>query len=674
MKKHFNLRKLFFLLVAPLVLGSASGCAKDNCPVCNKDDPAPFPITFTNDGHDDTLFYSDDYFRHRATTYNPHLATLSIHMAKYSMNTGGPDSIEDYKWYAEQPKRLTQFFGAIGFSNPQFNHDYYTRTGLNTIGIGAASRKVKEGDNEFTVIACTVRSGGYFLEWENNVMLGDGSKSDYMHEGWYNAANRVIKFIGEYVKAVGITGQIKVWLSGFSRGGAVMNIAGALLDNKLGIDDGETRYHIYDNVNLKREDILVYTFEAPQGANYNSLTIAPPKDPLYNNIFNIVNPNDFVTKVGMGIYGFTRFGIDKYITTFFYDPDNFDKNRENVKTVYKIWDHWQEPSWGIDTFDMYTIPFMDIVADVSSLPNIVSDIYKWVSGESVLPTFVKKDDYKKRYDANIATTIAIDRFVPALGTRDEYVANYQDLAIKMMGYLFNDDPSTNPMSWKEFAIALLVQGIGHYLFGDMKSVLDLQAITGVDSKIIENLLEAVVETFFDYPSEIASLISNAGNVFDNHSTQINIAHAQAQDSYYRDWYYEYYFVKFDLVPYRDDASMFRFSCHDINQGEIHKNGNIVLRMTGSDTEWSSIINFDPGFAVGYYHYATYEGSEWFMPANSDYAYGFYDISMDSDHLVEIDLLTYYSNGPSYRNWETIFIDPDVSYNIEEPVTGTIYKV
>ena len=676
MRKHLSIKKLLFLLVAPLVIGSASGCAND-CHTCNTDDPAPYPITFTNDGHDDILFYSDNYFRHRATSYNPHLATLSIHMAKYSMNTGGPDSIEDYKWYAEQPKRLTQFFGAIGFNNPQFNHDYYTRTGLNTIGIGAASKKIKEGDNEFTVIACTVRSGGYFLEWENNVMLGDGTKSDYMHEGWYNAANRVIDFIGDYIRVVGIEGQIKLWLAGFSRGGAVMNITGGLLDNKLGMDDQKTRYEIYDKVNLKREDILVYTFEAPQGANYNSLKVAPPKDPLYNNIFNIVNPNDFVTKVGMGIYGFTRFGIDKFITTFFFDHENFDNNRKNLKTVYTIWDHWQEPSWSFDTFDMYTIPFTDIATDIASLPNIVSDIVKWANGESVIPQFIKKDDYKKHYDANIATTILIDRFVPALGTRDEYVEKYQNLAIKMMGYLFNDDPTTNPMSWKEFAIALAIQGVGYTLFGDIKAVLDLQELTGEDSQIIEDLLGAVADTFWDYPSEFASVISNAGNVFDNHSTQINIAHAQVQDSYYQEWYNKYYSVKYDLVPYRNQASIYRFSCHDINQGEIHnrdQGSNIVLRMSGSDWEWSTLLNFDPGYALGYYHYATYEGSEWFMPTCYNYAYGFYDYSMHADHLVEISLITYYTNGPSYRNWETIFIDEDVSYNVEEAITGQVDKL
>ncbi|MCR5461866.1 MAG: hypothetical protein K6E87_02245 [bacterium] len=40
---------------------------------------------YTYENHD--VFYSDSYFAHSATEYDPHLATLSILMADYSMNT-----------------------------------------------------------------------------------------------------------------------------------------------------------------------------------------------------------------------------------------------------------------------------------------------------------------------------------------------------------------------------------------------------------------------------------------------------------------------------------------------------------------------------------------------------------------------------------------------------------
>lgn len=80
------------------------------------------------------------------------------------------------------------------------------------------------------------------------------------------------------------------------------------------------------------DDLYAYTFEAPQGANYNSKTVKQPGDAIYNNIYNVVNPNDLVPKVAMSEYGFTRFGTDKYITTKFYDPRNFENNRKTTGT------------------------------------------------------------------------------------------------------------------------------------------------------------------------------------------------------------------------------------------------------------------------------------------------------------------------------------------------------
>ena len=310
--KACSMKRIFlFVFASSLLLTSCGSSANKNSNYLGSDsikvrteeddefanDEVPEPIHFVykNDyGADDNdyFFYSDDYFRHRATAYNEHLATLSVHMTKYSQNPGNPNSVDDHDWYMDQSDRVNTFLYSIGFREFQANEDYRSRTAFDTIGLACASRVIKEGDNQFTVIACVVRSGGYFFEWENNVFLGTGENSDYMHEGWYNAALKQIAFIGDYIKMEKITGQIKLWMSGFSRGGAVTNLTAGLLDNKLTMDDRETRNHIYEGVSLKREDILAYTFEAPQGANFNSKTVANPKDELYNNIFNIVNPSD----------------------------------------------------------------------------------------------------------------------------------------------------------------------------------------------------------------------------------------------------------------------------------------------------------------------------------------------------------------------------------------------
>ena len=194
-----------------------------------------------------TIYYSDDYFRHPSTEYDPHLATASIIMTDSTVPMENPESENDTEWYQNQPELLHGYFDAIGFENFETNEDYRKRTEFDTIGLAAASRKV----DDYTVIAVTVRSGGYFHEWANNVWLGTGKNSDYMHEGWYNAANKLIKFLDNYATSKNITGKVKVWIAGFSRGGATSNIAAGLLDNKI-----DRKEKIFSNgATLKHNDL-----------------------------------------------------------------------------------------------------------------------------------------------------------------------------------------------------------------------------------------------------------------------------------------------------------------------------------------------------------------------------------------------------------------------------------
>ena len=645
-----------------------AGCTSNNVPneshKNNSLNEEPRPAAIKNKEENDILFYSDDYFKHKASRYNEHLATLSIYMADYSMNPGGPDSAEDYSWYLHQPLRLGNFYRLIGFEHPLFNDDYYARTGFDTIGIGCASRVVKEGNNEFTVIACTVRSGGYFLEWENNVFLGDGSNSNMMHEGWYNAANKVIDFIGYYIERLRSqnwlkTTQIKLWMSGFSRGGAVMNIAGGLLDNKLGYDDSQTRFEVYEGVNLKREDIMVYTFEAPQGANIYSKHIELPREALYNNIFNIVNPNDLVTKVAMSRYGFTRFGIDKYITTEFFDPDGFKSARDVVKTLY----HERDPKyeWVADNFTSYNIDYLRVVANVADFTSVIDPLLSWLAYGEVFPDVIVEDGYKVNYDANIALDILIDYAIDLIGDRQSYCDNFQKFARGLMRYMFNDLPQDEEYTWKDILILTGLEGLAHDLLPVaeeiVKSRIDLYEITGATPDQINFALDIAFHLFTEYPSEAISLIYNIGDIFENHSTRLNVYHAQAQDSYYVSYYNENHKDSYVMqIPYRKNSEVTRYECLDINQGEIHVNGETVVKMSGDDIGKSSIDVCNKGYAVGYYHYLTYERSEWFVPSCIDFAFGFYGYSDKPWHHVYIKEWTYTTNSIYTRKKRTIVDD------------------
>lgn len=662
MKRSSSFRRILLSLVTFFVVGgsfislascNSSSSGSGDLPQENiNEEPMPEPIYFENEH--DYLFYSDDYFKHRASTYNEHLATLSLYMAKYSQNPGGPDNLEDYEWYRNQSLRLAEFYKLIGFGHQLFNDDYYSRTGFNTVGIGCASRKIKEGNNEFTVIACTVRSGGYFLEWENNVFLGTGENSDMMHEGWYNAANRVIEFINYYVIELRNnhfleTDQIKLWMSGFSRGGAIINLTAGLLDNKLGYDDKETRYSIFSGVNLKREDILTYTFEAPQGANFNSKTVEKPRDALYNNIYNIVNPNDLVTKVAMGRFGFTRFGIDKFITTEFFDPQPFEQNRNVVKNFAHLKD--KNYNWVADNFSMYGIDWAAFVLDVGAFTSASGAILNWLVTGDALPDIIQDDTNKVNYDANIVLDILIDRAIDNLGNRDAYCNSFQTFARKLMHYMFNDVPESEPATWEDLLFSVGIQGLASIIFPGSEIITDhrIEEMTGATAAEIKAAVFIAGDVFFEYPSEFVSMIKNIGDVFENHSTQLNIYHAQAQDSYYLRWYNDKKMTtRVTKVPYRNNSELVRMECLDINQGEIHLDDQKVVELKGSDVGTSTIVQCNPGYAIGYYHYATYERSEWFLPACYLLAYGFYSHSDKPWHHVYVHRWTYRTNQNADR--------------------------
>lgn len=277
------------------------------------------------------LYYSDLYFSQPSTEYDPHLATLSMFMADASKAKGCPKDVSDTEWYENQSQGLRRFFDAIGFGSFACNEDYRTRTAFDTIGVGVAMKSVTINGEDYTIVGLTVRSGGYYIEWANNVWLGDGSKSDYMHEGWHNAANKALAFLSKYLEDNEVTGNLKLWISGFSRGGATTNILAGLLDNH--IERGSDV--LPSAVSLKHEDLYAYTFEAPQGANINSKSVISPRDGFYDNIWNILNPNDLVPKVPMSEWGFTRFGTDLFITTEFFDPVNYDSNRATFRAMYE---------------------------------------------------------------------------------------------------------------------------------------------------------------------------------------------------------------------------------------------------------------------------------------------------------------------------------------------------
>ena len=587
---------------------------------------------------EDTIYYSDEYFRHSSTQYDPHLATLSCIMTNYSIPLDNPSSTDDEHWYQSQPERLQGFFNNIGFEDFKCNKDYTSRSAFDTIGVAAACKKV----DDCTVIGVGIRSGGYFREWANNVWLGDGTKSDYMHEGWYNAANKTIEFLKEYISSKEITGKIKVWIAGFSRGGATANLTAGLLDNAL---ENNAKV-LSDETTLTRDDLYAYTFEAPQGANYNSKTVKLPGDPIYNNIWNVVNPNDLVPKVAMREYGFTRFGTDKFITTKFYDPKNFESNREVFKAMYAA-NSQPVNDYKADNFEMYGTPLKNVAALVAELVTVfpvgAADIISQIH-DGKIPA-LEKDNTKANYDANISTYLLLEEITKNIGSRDDYCSKYQSGVSNFLLVLMNDVGAMRESELYCILSKLLLCATVFSLPGmdylPEKIIKDAMPESIDIDKIIDSispLLGVISKTYWERPNELISIGLYISEIFQNHDNQVNIAHLEAQDSYYVDSYNLSHQTQMPVVELRDCADFGRISLKDYNDiGLLDESGSEnLVSVSGAKAQKSTVNSCSDGIAVGYYSYATEEKMELFVPVNCKYILNMKGYSIKPYHTASFD--------------------------------------
>lgn len=131
-------------------------------------------------------------------------------------------------------------------------------------------------------------------EWINNFESG---VNDSIHKGFEKASQILFKEINNYIKTQKLNNtKLKIILTGHSRGAAVSNLIGAKIDEAI-----KNNNELYSKTNY--EDVFVYTFATPNVSSSGNIN-----NSIYGNIYNIVNPEDFVTKVMPTEWGYGRYG------------------------------------------------------------------------------------------------------------------------------------------------------------------------------------------------------------------------------------------------------------------------------------------------------------------------------------------------------------------------------
>ena len=263
-----------------------------------------------NAGHDDSktdhpcpFTYSDEYFTQTGYNYRQDLATVTMAMCFAAGNVADPAR------YKEGPANLIDFFDQIGFKDFEANRDYTERPGRNTFGVGIANKVIYIDGEKYTVIGIGLRGCGYYAEWAGD--LNVGLEGD--HTGFAICRDTALAFLKDYLaKHTEITGKVKLWCTGYSRGAAVANLLAARVNKEL--------------PGLERENVFVYTFATPvalgpqdypdlqQDYDNNHNADGSLKESWgESNIFNIISSGDIVPHLLPEEWSFHRNGNDRFL-------------------------------------------------------------------------------------------------------------------------------------------------------------------------------------------------------------------------------------------------------------------------------------------------------------------------------------------------------------------------
>lgn len=240
--------------------------------------------------------YEDSYFAQAPEIYSHGLAKMSLALSLATYDYG------ELEW----------LLGEIGFGQIAPN-EYYarsdgekTKTEPDNIGIAMANKKI----GNYTVVAAVIRGFSYGAEWAGNFNIGQDEK---FHAGFKQASEIAMEEIASYLRNQNISGDIKIWLAGYSRGGAVANLVAGELCETRAFDSAE---------------VYAYCFEVPMGLRQPN-----GKRADFGGIFNIVNPNDIVAKIAMAEWGFCRYGKDIFLPSA-ESAGNYGELSERMKETY----------------------------------------------------------------------------------------------------------------------------------------------------------------------------------------------------------------------------------------------------------------------------------------------------------------------------------------------------
>ena len=289
-----------------------------------------------------TFFYCDDYFAVPGTAKNEHLRTLSLDLA---MSAFGSKNTELNSSFSLS---LLEDMG-FSFADAEVT-EMEEKPTADTLGTVISHRRTRYGE----VIAVAVRGGYYGSEWANTLDSGNSGSV----KGLSLTADKLVARIKEYERKYSLSGA-KLWITSYSRGGAVSDLAGRYINEHLG------------EFGITEDDLYVYTFEAPAAGD---------KRTGYKNIHNVFDPCDIVPMLYPEKWGLYRAGIDEKLDS----EDSLLRYKQlDLDSGEKFTDKY---SW---KFDRSNLKGVKIYAEPVRMSQLGKDFIDWLAASSDRQTYAK---------------------------------------------------------------------------------------------------------------------------------------------------------------------------------------------------------------------------------------------------------------------------------------------
>jgi len=322
--------------------------------------------------------YSDSYFCTKSTEYNHNLAKASVALsaAAYEVPEYMKENIATSSWRDNNIYRGAEALGFGDIVSHNYDDEYFLKMqnlrSSDSCGFVFAEKQVCLDANDSSAasdVVLVVVRGTANEEWFGNfnvVEPGSGKYDVTEHYSFRKAEQEVKKALEEYLGDKKGKDNLKIWITGHSRGAAVANLLAA---------------DITDSGFAPKENIYAYTFATPNGSTlaYGDVSGMGTE---YENIWNIVNPEDFVPYLAFTFDGwnFGKWGNTLYLPNkaTAENKSEFDGLLGKVLMNFGVLTGERYRTYDNGYLDTYRF-----ILDAHSVGSTVEKAYGTVSGQSV---------------------------------------------------------------------------------------------------------------------------------------------------------------------------------------------------------------------------------------------------------------------------------------------------